>query len=744
MKKQIGFSLALISLLFLFLYSCGGRSREYALYVSPSGSDNWSGRLAEPNDSRSDGPFDSLEKARDTIRALKRTSGLPEGGITVYVRDGLYPFDKTFALSAEDSGTEMSPVTWRAYPGETARLFGGRYVNCFAPVTDTGILERIDGSLRDSILAADLKSLGIDDFGDIDPKSGNRIELLFKGKYMTVARYPNEGWLNIADVPQTGERMINKGLDRDKSPVPKGRNYGRFTYPGDRPKRWSDTESLWVHGYWTWDWSDEYLKVAKLDTGRREITPREPHHNYGYTKNQRFYFLNILEELDSPGEWYLDINSGIVYFLPPSPIEENDVVISMAEYPLVSLDNASFIMIAGFVFEGGRGAAVAMSGGNDNTIAGCAVRNFGQTAIDIRGGKNNGVLSCDIYDVAAGGIDIHGGDRKTLVPAGHFAINNHIHDFGVRLKTYTPAVQTTGVGNYIAHNLIHDAPHCGIFLMTSQLGNDHVIEYNELHSLAKETGDVGAIYLCARDFTMRGNIVRYNYLHDIKGPGQHGAMAIYLDDFTSGTTVYGNICHRASRAILIGGGRNNTVENNIFLECDPSVHVDGRGLGWAKYYFESNNRLLDLMEAVNYKEPPYSEKYPELLTIQEDDPAVPKYNRIVRNISAGGRWLDLYDGLDFSIVTVEDILIADPVLGRWRKAETGEQTEYTGDDKDMIELLEKNGNIVTDGDTGIVDPESADYSLKSGSPAQGLGFKDIPLDKIGLYADEYRIAIPRP
>ena len=90
-------------------------------------------------------------------------------------------------------------------------------------------------------------------------------------------------------------------------------------------------------------------------------------------------------------------------------------------------------------------------------------------------------------------------------------------------------------------------------------------------------------------------------------------MAIYLDDFTSGTLVYGNICYRASRATLLGGGRDNTFENNIFIECDPSVHVDARGLGWAKYYFENNNRFLDLMEAVNYKEPPYSEKYPNFL-----------------------------------------------------------------------------------------------------------------------------------
>jgi hypothetical protein len=143
-------------------------------------------------------------------------------------------------------------------------------------------------------------------------------------------------------------------------------------------------------------------------------------------------------------------------------------------------------------------------------IAGCAFRNFGLAAVTVEGGERNGVRSCDIHDTAAGGIILHGGDRKTLAPAGNYAENNHIHDYAVRLKTYQVAVEVTGVGNRVAHNLIHDAPHIGIFLSTSALGNDHLIEYNELHSLAKETGDVGAIYLCARDYTMRGTVIRYN------------------------------------------------------------------------------------------------------------------------------------------------------------------------------------------------------------------------------------------
>jgi hypothetical protein len=415
---------------------------------------------------------------------------------------------------------------------------------------------------------------------------------------------------------------------------------------------------------------------------------------------------------------------------------------SIVESPLFTLNGTSHVTIRDIDFTCSRGGAIHIIGGDHNTIAGCSFTNLGNTAAVVDGGSDNGVLSCDIHDVASGGVILNGGDRMKLIPARNFATNNHVHDFGIRLKTYTPAVQVTGVGNLVTHNLIHDGPHTGIFLVTSQVGNDHVIEYNELYALAKETGDVGAIYLCARDFTARGTVVRYNYLHDIKGPGDLGAMAMYLDDFTSGTTLYGNVCVRASRAVLVGGGRNNTVENNVFVECEPSVHVDGRGLGWAKYYFEQENGMRDLMEAVNYANPPYSERYPELLTLQGDEPAAPKYNSIVRNISYKSRWLDLYDGLDFGQVSVKDNVIADPVLCTWLKKGANEFSTHAFGDPEITAILEQHGNTVMDGDPGFADAANGDYSLNSDSPALAKGFKAIPFDKIGLFTDEYRTSLP--
>ncbi len=79
-----------------------------------------------------------------------------------------------------------------------------------------------------------------------------------------------------------------------------------FFYTGDRPGRWKDHGNIWLHGYWAYDWANSYEKVAELDTAHRFLRTEAPYGHYGFGKGQRFYFLNILEELDEPGEWFVD------------------------------------------------------------------------------------------------------------------------------------------------------------------------------------------------------------------------------------------------------------------------------------------------------------------------------------------------------------------------------------------------------------------------------------------------------
>ncbi|MBI2191869.1 MAG: right-handed parallel beta-helix repeat-containing protein [Planctomycetes bacterium] len=663
-------------------------------HVSPEGRDTWSGCKPQPDAAGRDGPFATPERARDAVRAIRLSGGLPPGGLAVSFHGGVYERSASFVLGPEDSGTPACPIVYRAHPGEDVRWSGGREIAGFRRVENPEILRRLDPAARGAVWQAELKSQGITSFGSLSPRGFGRptqpaaLELFFRDQPMTLARWPNRGFVSIASVP---------GPQGDWSAG--GSKEGKFSYSGDRPKRWSRLDDVWLHGYWCYDWADTYEKVKTLDTAAREIHTVEPHGAYGYRSGQRFYFLNLLEELDEPGEWYLDRESGVLYFWPPGEIAGGRAVVSVLEQPLIVLENASHVAVEGLTLECGRGCGVRIQSGEENRIIGCTLRNFGNEAVVIRDGRRHAVAGCDITGTGDGGVRLSGGDRKTLEPGAHVVHNNHIHHFARWCRCYFTAVLAEGVGHRISNNLIHDAPHCAILFG----GNEHLIEFNEIFSVCQETGDVGAIYT-GRDYTWRGNVIRHNFIHHTGGVGM-GSNAVYLDDCVSGHTLFGNIFYRTPRAAFIGGGRDTLVANNLFVECDPAVWVDGRGTDphpvWQDMVYKTMKERLD---AVNYRQPPYSTRYPRLADLnryfEEKKGVPPEGNVIIRNVCIGGTWLKT----------------------GWRVTP---------------EILDIRDNVV-DADPRWVDAANGDFQLRAGSPAEKMGFQRIPVECIGLFRDESR------
>ncbi len=678
MCALVGFAAVLVVL-------CAGRvlardgattaSEPRILFVATNGNDNWSGALAEPNDRKSDGPFATLERARDEVRKLKQQSGLPEAGAVVELRGGVYERNRAFELVAEDSGAKGAPIVYRAREGEEVRIVGGRTVAGFQPVTDPAVLSRLDASARGNVLRADLKAQGITEFG---PVKGGGLELFFQDKPMTLARWPNKGFVRIVDVVG-GQPYDIRGT--------KGDRVGKFTYEGDRPKRWTEEQDVWVHGYWFWDWSDQRHPVESIDTERRVIAVKPPYHRYGYRKGQWFYAFNLLAELDSPGEWYLDRQTGVLYFWPPAPIDEGRTTVSILG-TLVSMRDTSHVTLHGMILEAARGTAVTITGGTRNLVAGCLLRNLGSWAVRISGGTASGVQDCDICQTGDGGIALSGGDRKTLTPAGHYAVNNHVHHYGRWNRMYQPAISLQGVGNRAAHNLIHHAPHQAM----SFGGNDHVIELNEMHHVCEESNDAGAIY-SGRDWTMRGTVIRHNFLHHVSGFEGRGCVGVYLDDMFCGTAIYGDVFYEVTRAAFIGGGRDCTVENNIFVDGRPALHIDARAMGWASGSVKTT--MPQRLKAMPYQSPLWRKRYPKLVNILDDEPAAPKGNLVARNVSYGGTW----DGVH------------------------SQARPYVAFQDNLV-----------DQDPGFVDAAKMSFSLRDDSPVykQVPGFNKIPFDRIGL------------
>ena len=250
----------------------------------------------------------------------------------------------------------------------------------------------------------------------------------------------------------------------------------------------------------------------------------------GNPSPRRYRALNVLEELDAPGEFVIDRAAGRLYLWPPDNLQRAQVTLATLDAPLLALRDAAHIRLAGFVVESGLDNGMEVTGGTDCEIARCEVRNLRRLGIRVTGGSNHRVLWCDIHHTGQGGLVLERGDRKTLVPAGHEAINNHIWRFSEHQLTSAYGLSFEGVGNRAAHNLIHDAPHQAVFVG----GNDHVFEFNEVHHVCTETDDCGALYK-GRNPSCRGNQIRYNYWHDIGSPMGHGNAAVTLTTATAGT-----------------------------------------------------------------------------------------------------------------------------------------------------------------------------------------------------------------
>jgi hypothetical protein len=718
--KQLSRRLTLFSLIvgvisFTLVVSCslGDQSSIFGLklYVSTSGNDAWSGTLNQPNPFKTDGPFATPWGARNAIRVLKEARKLPKGNIMVEIGGGTYELPQDFELEAGDSGTDsLSRIIYTGQKGKEVRLSGGKYLTKWALVSDKEVLGKFNQEVRNKIYQTDLREAGVSEFGS---PGGGGMELFFNDQPMWISRYPNKGFVKITGLFNV-EPVDIRGT--------KGDQVGKFNYDDSRISLWKDEKDAWVHGYWFWDWSAERHKIAKLDTLNKFIEVAPPYHHYGYRLGQWFYGYNLLTEIDEPGEYYVDRENGLLYIYPPSDIEKSVTYISLNKN-IINLSQVSFVTIQNVILEGCRETVVKMQDCTQTLVAGCTLRNSGDWGVTINGGSRNGVTGCDIYGLGAGGIRIEAGDRKTLVPGGCFADNNDIHHTARIKRIYNPCVSLYGVGNRATHNVMAHVPHMAIYFD----GNDHLIEYNDISDVCYESNDAGAIY-AGRNWTMRGNAIRYNYLHNISGFEGKGCVGIYLDDSFSSAEIIGNIFNKVTRAMMIGGGRDNIVMNNIFIDCVPSLHVDARGMGWMQdmtdaWIKEGLEKGTILGAAFNT--PPYSTRYPKLPGILGDDPKAPKGNIISSNICVGGNW--------------------DKASGFWGMSIEGAARRF----------LVMEGNIVAP-NSGVQDshsksflitdplfvnpanPEQGQFSLKTNSPALRNGFKQVPFDKIGLYESKYR------
>lgn len=680
-------------------------------YVAANGSDQ--------NDGSFERPFATLERARDAVRAMEKTG---KEGITVAIRAGEYAVSG-ITFTPEDSGTPECPITYCAYGDGEVILNAGVTLDPadFQQVSGQQA-ERLAAEVRDNILCLDLGSYGISAQGygglyaiglynnaslyDGDYVGPQYCELFVNDTRQTIARYPNEGWLGTGQVLEIGQpRDYNGEPTQWAEGWYEMRNPQPTTYTLDedlaqRIRGWQLREDIWMFGYWYYDWADGATPLGQVDMENMTITPKFVC-GYGAKEGAPYYFYNVFEELDAPGEWYLDRDTGMLYLYKPENMEQANIQLSLCLDTMLMGEGADHLTFRGLTLQGTRGDAISLTG-DGNTVEYCLIKNIAGNAI-ILDGYDNLAANNEITRTGKGGIILKGGDQQTLTPGNNRAYNNLVHHWSEIYATYQAAVRLEGVGNLCDHNEIYNAPHEAI----EYEGNDHVIEYNLIHDVCLLTDDGGAIY-SKRRWDWYGNVIRYNAIYDLGTPGVHSPVGIYMDDGLSGQTIYGNLLINVpDMGIKLGGGRDFICQNNIV------INTKGSSIRYmeALYTVNSSNiwdSILPNLEESPWQTDLWKQAYPQTAQLFWDESRSQDPN--------------FWGNAAGSLVT-----------GNLVVCDSGELGEINSNPSSYSDI---SGNAVYTTDmlkSLFTDPDKGDYSLRPDAAVYDLipEFESLPLENIG-------------
>jgi len=696
--------LPVAALLLVTVFGSLTHADEITFFVSPSGDDAAAGSSPET-------AFGTLERARDALRTSKAAA--PDKTHIVELLPGTFMRDRTLQFDKSDSGTEGAPVIWRASEPRQAILSGARIFRLgdFAKPEEPALLERLDPAAREHIRILDLRQAGLQHIGPFPAVFSDRggiFELFDAQGRLPLSRWPDEGYTTM------GETLV---IGDQKTP-------GVFKFKGDRPLRWLKNPDVWLKGHWRVGWEDPAIRVASIDPAEKKITFAAGINRGIGSKYHRpedgspigsgeepWAAINLLEEIDRPGEWAIDFTNKQLLVWPRQTDPTAEIIITQFDGPMIRADDTRYLTIESLAIRHSLGDGIVLEDVDHCLVAGCVIRDIAGRGVVLHG-MNTGILSCDIHDIGEGAVYVSGGDRRTITKSNNYVLNNHLRNFGLLKRQYSPGIGVgildnpvdpaevrDAVGTRCAHNVIHHAPR-DAFLYC---GNDNLYEYNEVYYCGFDTKDTGVFYSWL-DWTMRGNVIRHNFMHNTIG-------GVNPDDGASGNIAYGNVFAGPRIGVWIASGPDNITRHNIFVKDEGEVFaMDDRGVSRG---YATNSRLINRVKELKPDQDPWKTAYPEVATMLTNRPELPWRTEFVGNL----------------VVSKNP---APPRLSIAKEFRTNP----------AIILIKDNVTITND--PGFANPGAFDYSLPADAEVlQKIpGFKPIPFERIGLYVDQYRQVLP--
>jgi hypothetical protein len=533
-------------------------------YISPEGNDAWSGKLAEPDAGKSDGPFQTIERAMKAVRELKsavykpkdtpvekRWIGSPHPfgsgkDILVYIREGNYSLKAPLVFNAEDGGERVETnlptgafeyhklrdhyVTYAAYPGEKPVISGGTAVTGW----------KKSGKIWIAPFNADTAAM-----------------LLADGKRQKLARTPNDGYLVTPAISKsTSEIYFQKGEIRQW----KGMEENRIIML----LRWHTGINRIVK-------VDEKTGVALFSNPQPGVVEVPP----------RYYIENVQELLDAPGEWFFDEKQKQISYIPEEGNDNpNKAGISVPALNQLIVVNGEIdrpvrnLRIYGLTFEGvtqGQ-SAVSYEFAHACEFSENNVRSCNGTGLTIKQGcYQTRILRNTFITIDNGGVYCLGprypGDGREIIRETDISYNK-FYDCGGNNIFATYNLMTSITHNYITKTRGRYGIDIGGWANQEEaIDGGYIVEYNHLDDVQLDADDSGAIKTAGMTFN---STVRRNLIHDVHAGFFNDNVGFWFDNMSQGWTSEENIFYNLQQgemklcAALL---EDNIYRNNFKIEA---------------------------------------------------------------------------------------------------------------------------------------------------------------------------------
>jgi parallel beta-helix repeat protein len=521
------------------------------------------------------GDFTTVEEAIEHLKQLESKNETKNSPKNIYIKSGDYFLSDKIRVPG-GSG-EGQGFTFEGYGNGEVNLIGGEKLDkvLVSNVTDGSILDRIiDSNARDKLLQIDVSNLGID-FGDLkndESQPKREMPTFYIGETpLLPARYPNK--IAGSEFLHTKDAKVLADPAKSSAPGywPDYIDPVQFSVKEEleRSDEWTDDtfENAYIQGFFCVDYECEMMKIADFNNDTNTLTTTAGFENPIYD-NKRFYFLNMLDEIDMPGESYLDVDSQVLYFMPTDNFKADEIYLSNFKGDMFTIADQSYVTIRNINFKYSIGRSLQLHNAHHITIENCTFAHTDSDAIVVSA-RNSVIRNCEVYDTKSGGIAVY----------GHYNLieNNLIHDNTARgTKTYQNSVLLNGSNNTLKNNTIYNNAHQVIGIG----GSNMEISYNEIYNACLESGDTGAIYY-GRDPSIMGIKIHDNYFHDIGNAyvTSYGQQSIFCDDGSIMPHIYHNIFENSGgAAIKAHGAQFGLVEDNLFVNVNTAAYFQS----WAQ------------------------------------------------------------------------------------------------------------------------------------------------------------------